>query len=77
MKEHEAIQNPTILFRGLTALNGSVTSASMNATLLNTGFCEDDKSDQTHNQEDMRMNMRILKEPLVQKSRYIHWNLSN
>ena len=37
----------------VAGLNASVTSASMNATLLNPGFCEDDKSDQTHNQEDL------------------------
>ena len=67
MKEHEAIQNPTILFRGLTALNGSVTSASMNVTVLNTGFCEDDKSDQTHNQEDLEYentHVRALEQEL-------------
>ena len=58
MKEHEEIHNPTIIFRGLTdsgtavaALNASVSSPSMNATLLNPGFCDDD--DQTSNHEDL------------------------
>ena len=62
MKEHEEIHNPTIIFRGLTdsgtavaALNASVSSASMNATLMNPGFCEDDdeRMTKTHNQEDL------------------------
>ena len=60
LKEHEAIHNPTTSFRGWTdsetavaALNASVTSASLNASLLNQGFREEDNTDQTYSQEDL------------------------
>ena len=60
LKEHEAIHNPTTSFRGWTdnevaiaALNASVTTASLNATSLNQGFCKEDKNDQTYSQEDL------------------------
>ena len=66
LKEHEAIHNPTILFRGLTALNGSVTSASMNATLLNH-FREEDNTDQTYNQEGLEYEntLRALEQDIL------------
>ena len=70
MKEHEEIHNPTIIFRGLTdsgtavaALNASVSSASMNATLLNPGFCKDDDDQMTKLTIKKIWNMRIHKEP--------------
>ena len=70
MKEHEEIHNPTIIFRGLTdsgtavaALNASVSSASMNATLMNPGFCEDDDERMTKLTIKKIWNMRIHKEP--------------
>ena len=60
MKEYEAIHNPTTSFCGWTdseaavaTLNASVTTASLNATLLNKGLCEEDKNDQTYSKEDL------------------------
>ena len=37
----------------VAALNASVTSASLNASLLNQGFREEDNTDQTYSQEDL------------------------
>ena len=60
LKEHEAIHNPTTLFHGcdrkaaVAALNASVT------TLLNQGFCEEGKNDQTYCQEDLEYSMSLI-----------------
>ena len=60
LKEHEAIHKPTTSFWGWTdseaavdTLNASVTTASLNATLSNQGFCEEDKNEQPYSQEDL------------------------
>ena len=76
LKEHEAIHNPTTSFRGWTdneaavaALNASVTTASLNATLLNQGFCEEEIDDQTYSQEDLEYEntLRALEQEEIPK----------
>ena len=65
----------------VAALNSSVTSTSLNAILLNQGFCEDQKNDQTDSQENLEYEKRALEqeyirkwiiEQMVHKSSYIH-----
>ena len=76
LKEHEAIHNPTTSFRGWTdneaaiaALNASVTTASLNATLLNQGFREEEIDDQTYSQEDLEYEntLRALEQEDIPK----------
>ena len=74
MKEHEAIHNPTTSFCGWTdseaaldTLNASVTTASLNATLSNQGFCDGDKNEQRFSQEDVEYG--IFLEPYNNKKR--------
>ena len=76
MKEHEAIHNPTTSFRGWTdneaaiaALNASVTTAWLNATLLNQGFREEEIDDQTYSQEDLEYEntLRALEQEDIPK----------
>ena len=54
------------------ALNASVTTASLNATLLNQGFREEEIDDQTYSQEDLEYEntLKSIKTRRYSKMKY-------